>query len=189
MLISCGYKNELGSVREYYPDGAKMILSDTINGGLNGVLNYYYANGNIKSVQHWRNGLPNGDFLFYNENGDIIQHEIFNSDSNQYKLIIGDNSKYPKYYDEQLINFYCKNLKIEPDTGYYLGIDNYLIIKNIPYHLLRISSNNGEVRPYGNFCIAHLKTNERHMILGLHVILDGKLQKVITLNREVKLIN
>lgn len=187
--ISCENRNDLGSIKEYYSNGSRMISADTLKGVLNGVLNYYYINGEIKSVQHWKNGLPNGDFLFYNKNGDIIQREIFSSDSNHYKLIIGDNTKYPKYYDEQLINFYNKHLKIVPDTGYYLGIDNYLVIKNIPHQLLRIESNNGVVEPHGNFCIAHLKTNERHMILGLYVILDGKFRKVCTLNREVKLIN
>jgi hypothetical protein len=189
ILISCSNKNDLGSINEYYPDGSKMICTDTLNGLLNGVLKYYYPNGSIKSVQNWKQGLPNGDFLFYNEHGEIIQYEIFDNDSNKYKMIIGDKYKYPAYYDKQLIDFYSKNIRIVPDTGYYLGIDNFLLIKNIPYHLLRIDSNNGLVQPYGNFCIAILKTNERRMILGFYIILDGKGRKVYTLDREVKLKN
>jgi hypothetical protein len=189
LITSCVNNEHLSSINEYYPNGAKMISADTLHGELNGDLKYYYENGKIKATQNWKNGMPDGEFLFYDENGKVIQYEIFENDSNKYQLLIGNKYKYPSYYDKQLIDFYSKYFKILPDTGYYLGEENYLVIKNIPFHLLRIGSNNGLVQPYGNYCVARLKTNERRMILDFYIILDGKGQKVYTLNREVKLRN
>ena len=53
VVISCGNKNKSSSIFVSYPNGAKMISTDTINGEINGVLKYYYANGSVKSVQKY----------------------------------------------------------------------------------------------------------------------------------------
>jgi len=59
---------------------------DTVNGDFDGTLKYYYSNGHIKSVQHWQNGFPDGDFIFYDELGDVIRHEIYNFKEKTQKL-------------------------------------------------------------------------------------------------------
>jgi hypothetical protein len=189
LCISCRFTKPIEgtkSIKEYYDNGQLKITVDTLNGDFNGVLKYYYSDGAIKSIQHWINGLPSGDFLFYNEKGDLIQHEKFFNDSNTYELLIGNPDTFYSVYDDPLIKLYSKNIRIIPDTAYYIGVNNFITIKNIPNQLLGFDSNNGIVQQYKNQWIAKIKTIDRNLVIKCYVIQNGQYTQLFTIEREIK---
>jgi hypothetical protein len=172
--------------KEFYDNKQLKLLVDTIHGNLNGILKYYYSDGNIKSIQNWKEGTPSGDFLFYDEQGKIIFHEKYNSESANYKIIIGNKDSIYNVYDKTLINFYGKYLKIFPDTGYYIGIDNYISFKNIPNQIIVFDSNNGIVLKSENKWVAIIKSKERNLIVNCYAFTNGQYIKLFTINKKVK---
>jgi hypothetical protein len=186
-LISCGHKNDLKTIIENDQDGHKIITVDTTTSGeFNGTLTYYYENGKIRSEQNWLKGFPNGDFIFYDENGKIIRHETFNFSENIHDVLVGDTFNYFQLYDSVLVNFYTKNLIILPDTGYYIRMDNFIKVKNVPYYLLRISSSNGLVDPYENYFVSKIKTTKRNLKLDFAVRYNAGGKQIYSITREVK---
>jgi len=186
--ISCSLSNcKLDkSVKEFYSNEQLKLIVDTIHGNLNGILKYYYPNGKIKSIQHWNDGTPSGDFLFFNEQGNIILHEKLDIEDTSCKLIMGNEEQLYNIYDTLLINFYSKYLKIVPDTGYYLDIDNYIVVKNIPNQLIVFDSNNGIVQRDENKWVAKIKTNERQLVINCYALTTGKHKILFTINKKVK---
>jgi hypothetical protein len=188
-LISCSQNNSLidhGAITEFDQSGNTIITVDTVQGEFNGTLNYYFSNGNIKSIQNWRNGFPDGDFTFYNENGDTIQREIYNYSEMKHNLLVGDSLNYFVQYDSLLINFYAKHLIISPDTGYYIKMDNYIKTKNIPYYILLATSNNGLIQPYENYLVSKIKTTTRDLRIDFYVRSTAGIRKISSITRHVK---
>jgi len=189
-LISCNNRKNLstpGTAIEFNHNGHKIISVDTTEyGEFNGKLCYYYDNSSIRSEQNWQNGFPNGDFIFYDENGKVIQHETYDFLENKHDVIIGDSLNYFSLYDSVIVNFYAKNLIISPDTGYYIRADNFIKAKNIPYYLLLITSSNGLVDSYENYFVARIKTTKRNLRMDFHVRFKSGGKQIYSVTREVK---
>ncbi len=79
-LNSCQSPSPFGkkSKKEYYQGGkirSEFIMDDKT--GQNGVLKEYGYDGEIKSLSHIKNAVPNGEALKYDDKGRIIQKQYF----------------------------------------------------------------------------------------------------------------
>lgn len=148
-LFSCTNKNieQGGKLIKYYTNGEPMISVDTLNRKFNGILTYYANDGKLIAKQNWKNGLPFGDFIFYDESGNEKFHQVYTKEG--YKTIIGNDIDYNIYYDINLVKFYRDNLTIIPDTIFsqstFLKMTNYRFeIFNVP-KIMKASINYGMI--------------------------------------------
>ncbi len=70
-------------VIEYYPNKKIKLKQECIlynkKKTLHGSTTAFYENGNIKEVLEYKNGMLNGIQRYYDENGNLIKKEVFDS--------------------------------------------------------------------------------------------------------------
>ena len=94
--------NPDGIVKEFYPNGNKMVEWNCEGGHLNGVSNMYYEDGTIKKKSNYSNDERDGITYSYFENGNLSSECRFNNGNldGEHKYFNEDGTiKELKYYD------------------------------------------------------------------------------------------
>lgn len=87
------YDPDNGKRTAYYYGDTKEAEYTLKNGKIDGVLNIYYKNGQLKKTGLYKNGEANGKFIEYDENGNKIYEYYMANDSKNGKLIAYENGK------------------------------------------------------------------------------------------------
>ena len=72
----------IGLHTHYYANGQKHYeLTFNHQGKLDGSYTYWYQNGELLSVASYANGLQQGDYKKWDEQNNLIKHEVYRNDS------------------------------------------------------------------------------------------------------------
>ena len=66
-----------GSIEEYYENGQLKISVTWSNDKREGPFQEYYENGQLKTTGYYKNNLKDGTFETYSENGDLLEKVNF----------------------------------------------------------------------------------------------------------------
>jgi antitoxin component YwqK of YwqJK toxin-antitoxin module len=73
------YKGDLrnGVFRKYYPSSDLLVYEESYKDNLpDGSFTWWYRNRQVESKRYFKNGVPTGEWFFYDENGRLIKHEF-----------------------------------------------------------------------------------------------------------------
>jgi antitoxin component YwqK of YwqJK toxin-antitoxin module len=62
------------------------------NGQLTGVAIYYFADGKVKEIANYKNGLKHGEWYQFNQNGNLIMQANYNENKKQGTWKVWDDS-------------------------------------------------------------------------------------------------
>ena len=66
-----------GKYIEFFENGVIFLEGEYIKGNKNGLWKEFYSNRTIRSEKLFKNGVPNGEWLFYNEYGKVVKIENY----------------------------------------------------------------------------------------------------------------
>lgn len=91
------YSNDkpIGNWKYFYPDGkVESEGAYTNKGNLNGLWKWYYEDGSIRRIENYFDGLQDGEYIEYNEKGEIIVSGNYEMGLEEGKWsFVGDNFK------------------------------------------------------------------------------------------------
>ena len=70
---------EDGVWKQKYDDGKLAFEGEFLDGQETGVHKFYWPNGRLRAIRSYRLGLPDGDWIVYDENGAEVLKETFSS--------------------------------------------------------------------------------------------------------------
>jgi antitoxin component YwqK of YwqJK toxin-antitoxin module len=143
------YDPDNGKKTVYFEDATDAIQAEytLLNGKLNGSFKSYYNNGQLKIVGYYVNGLKNGLFKEYDENGIL-------------------NSEYTMTKDEfnGPIKIYYTDGILKKSGNYLNGLENGIFIEYDPYgakeaeYVMTAGKKNGLVKVYEEAKLSHTTT-------------------------------
>lgn len=100
------YDPDNGKKTDYYYGDTKQAEYTLKNGKLDGALKVFYENGQLKKTGSYKNGLANGNFIEYDENGIKLFEYYMSNDTKNGKLVAYENNKisYSSNYKNDILN-------------------------------------------------------------------------------------
>lgn len=98
---------------EYYENGSKKVIADTVNGKYHGLYNRFYMNGNIAESGIMINGFKSGVWKGYNEKGILVNVAEYYNDKLLFNLDKSNFSLLPKAIEQEGIEI---NIPINWET-------------------------------------------------------------------------
>lgn len=73
------YKNGVkhGQYKEYYPNTKLKAEGNYVDGNFDGVVKFYYGNGNLERVERYKYAVKHGWWIFYDEEGHATGKTLF----------------------------------------------------------------------------------------------------------------
>jgi antitoxin component YwqK of YwqJK toxin-antitoxin module len=102
IIVSIKNGKRDGTYTEYYNNSKQIqIQKQYFNGHLNGLMEEFYENGEIKLQSTWKNGIQDGETNYFNYDGKLIRRSI---------IVAGDYFKEIREYNKhEKIKFICND--------------------------------------------------------------------------------
>jgi tetratricopeptide (TPR) repeat protein len=102
IIVSIKNGKRNGTYTEYFNNSKQIqFQKQYFNGYLNGIMQEFYENGEIKLQSTWKNGIQEGETNYFNYDGTLIRSSII-VDGDYYKEI-------REYYKHEKVRFICND--------------------------------------------------------------------------------
>lgn len=100
------YDPDNGKKVDYYYGNTKQAEYTKVNGEIDGALKVYYENGKLKKTGYYKNGLADGNFVEYDEEGNKTFEYYQSNDKKNGKLTAYEDNKisYSTHYKDDIQN-------------------------------------------------------------------------------------